>query len=143
MAFNLFHSGTNTLSVDLASLLLRVLGAFGIIYGHGLGKFQRIISGDETQFLDPIGIGMENSFYLAFFAEFLCGILLLLGLLTRWATIPLMITMLVVIFAVHWGDPFAKKEIPMLYLAIFSAILLIGPGKFSLDRLIRNRKKTI
>jgi uncharacterized membrane protein YphA (DoxX/SURF4 family) len=40
--------------------------------------------------------------YLAAYTEFIGAWLLLLGLATRWISIPLMITMLVAIFAVHW-----------------------------------------
>ncbi len=40
--------------------------------------------------------------YLAAYTEAIGALLLLLGLATRWITIPLMVTMLVAIFAVHW-----------------------------------------
>ena len=40
--------------------------------------------------------------YLAAYTEAIGALLLLLGLATRWISVPLMITMLVAIFAVHW-----------------------------------------
>jgi uncharacterized membrane protein YphA (DoxX/SURF4 family) len=40
--------------------------------------------------------------YLAAYTEAIGALLLLLGLATRWITVPLMVTMLVAIFAVHW-----------------------------------------
>ena len=45
--------------------------------------------------------------YLAAYTEAIGALLLLLGLATRWISIPLMITMLVAIFAVHWGHGWA------------------------------------
>jgi len=45
--------------------------------------------------------------YLAAYTEAIGALLLLLGLATRWISIPLMITMLVAIFAVHWGNGWA------------------------------------
>lgn len=42
--------------------------------------------------------------YLAAYTEFIGAWLLLLGLATRWISIPLMATMLVAIFAVHWDN---------------------------------------
>ncbi|MCR9105812.1 MAG: DoxX family protein [Gammaproteobacteria bacterium] len=45
--------------------------------------------------------------YLAAYTEFIGAWLLLLGLATRWITIPLMVTMLVAIFAVHWPHGWA------------------------------------
>ena len=40
--------------------------------------------------------------YLAAYTEFIGALLLIIGLATRWISIPLIITMLVAIFAVHW-----------------------------------------
>ena len=45
--------------------------------------------------------------YLAAYTEAIGALLLLLGLATRWISIPLIITMLVAIFAVHWGNGWA------------------------------------
>ncbi len=45
--------------------------------------------------------------YLAAYTEFIGAILLALGLATRWISVPLMVTMLVAIFAVHWGNGWA------------------------------------
>lgn len=41
--------------------------------------------------------------YMAAYTEAIGALLLLVGLATRWISIPLMVTMLVAIFAVHWG----------------------------------------
>jgi uncharacterized membrane protein YphA (DoxX/SURF4 family) len=45
--------------------------------------------------------------YLAAYSEAVGALLLLLGLATRWISLPLIITMLVAIFAVHWGNGWA------------------------------------
>jgi putative oxidoreductase len=45
--------------------------------------------------------------HLAAYTEAIGALLLLLGLATRWIAIPLIITMLVAIFAVHWGNGWA------------------------------------
>jgi putative oxidoreductase len=45
--------------------------------------------------------------YLAAYTEAIGALLLLIGLATRWISIPLMITMLVAIFSVHWGNGWA------------------------------------
>ncbi len=45
--------------------------------------------------------------YLAAYTEAIGALLLLLGLATRWISIPLIVTMLVAIFAVHWGNGWA------------------------------------
>ena len=45
--------------------------------------------------------------YLAAYTVVIGAILLALGLATRWISIPLMVTMLVAIFAVHWDNGWA------------------------------------
>ena len=92
----------------------------------------------EIQFADPIGMGVELSLVLAVFAEFFCAILLILGFTSRLAAIPLMITMFVAGFIVHGADPFQVKEFALLYGIVFTALLITGPGKFSLDHILRS-----
>lgn len=110
-----------------------------MIIGHGWGKLMKLFSGEPIEFGDPYGIGPTASLILAVFAEFLCSVLVMLGLFTRLAVIPLIVTMLTVIFLVHLGDPFTRVEKAILFLAPFVAILLTGPGAFSLDAIWRNR----
>jgi putative oxidoreductase len=45
--------------------------------------------------------------------------------------------MLVIIFIVHSGDPFGDKESAYIYLLMYLSLLLAGPGKYSLDRMMR------
>jgi putative oxidoreductase len=42
--------------------------------------------------------------------------------------------MLVAAFIVHLDDPFKRKELALLYLVGFLVVLLMGPGKYSLDK---------
>ena len=120
-------------ATDLGLLLLRLASGGFMAYSHGWGKLQKLLSGDMG-FADPIGIGEELSFVLTVFAEFLCGILVALGLFTRAALIPLMITMAVAVFIVHADDPFSKQEFGLLFLVPYVTLFLAGPGKFSLDK---------
>jgi len=45
-----------------------------------------------------------------------------------------MATMIVAAFIVHLDDPFKRKELALLYLVGFLIVLLMGPGKYSLDK---------
>jgi len=119
-------------------LFLRVWVGLMMAFGHGWGKL--IGFGDRSgQFADPLGVGSAFSLGLTVFAEFFCALALVLGLLTRGAAIPLIITMLVAGLVIHGDDPWGKKELALLYLAPFLTILLTGPGKYSLDRLITRK----
>ena len=46
--------------------------------------------------------------------------------------------MAVAAFVVHGADPFAAKELSLIYLFIYAALVFTGPGKFSIDYLLRN-----
>jgi putative oxidoreductase len=67
------------------------------------------------------------------FAEFFCALFVVIGLFTRVVTIPLIITMGVVVFQVNTLDFFGKAELGALYLAGYLVLLLCGPGKVSVD----------
>lgn len=116
-------------------LVVRVVAGATMIYGHGWGKFQKFISGDWS-FADPIGLGEGVSLGLAAGAEFGAALLVVLGLATRIAVIPLVITMLVAALIVHGSDPFGDKEMAILYATVFLSLFFTGPGRFSLDHVL-------
>src|SRR6476659_606526 len=122
-------------SFNLSLLLLRVAFGCMILFNHGipkLTKFGKI----QASFFDPFGIGSKWALILVVFAEVFCAILLILGLFTRFAVIPLIITMCVIIFMANKGEPLAKLELPILLLSVFVAILFVGPGRLSVDGVI-------
>ena len=49
------------------------------------------------------------------------------------ALLPLLVTMAVAVFQVQWSNPLADKELPLLYLSVYVAIWLLGPGRVSVD----------
>jgi putative oxidoreductase len=124
---------------DVGLLILRVSTGLMMALAHGAGKIQRLLAGGELQFADPIGIGVGPSLLLAGTAEFFCALALVLGLMTRLVTIPLIVTMAVAAFVVHANDPFQKQEFALLYLVPFLTLLLTGPGRFSIDEALKRR----
>lgn len=121
-----------------ALLVLRAVPAGLMLFGHGLGKLTGFAAKSAT-FSDPLGIGSLPSLALATFAEFFCSILVLAGVATRLAALPLVATMSVAAFIVHANDPFPKRELPLLYLTIFAVVAMVGPGPWSIDGLRRRR----
>jgi putative oxidoreductase len=128
--------------VDLALLLLRAMTAAFMFFGHGMAKFNSFSTLQAT-FPDPVGLGPTSSLVLAIFAELICSALLFVGLATRVACVPLVITMLVAAGWVHAEDPWQKKELALLYVVPFLAILLAGPGMFSIDALLKSRPRML
>jgi putative oxidoreductase len=133
-----FSTAVNAGAVNFWLLISRVaIGA--MMFSHGWPKFQKLMAGGEIQFADPFGIGPAASLALTVFAEAACSLLLVFGLATRLATIPLIITMLVAIFYAHAGDPFGKKEMAVIYLLMYIGILILGAGKYSVDHAIAGK----
>lgn len=128
---------TNNAITNLWLLLLRV-SAGGFMLTHGIPKFLKLIEGN-FQFADPFGIGSATSLFLAVFAEFFCSVLLILGIGTRLATIPLIFTMTIAAFDIHGSDAFQRKELALLYLVIFLTILVFGGGNYEAGKLFKHR----
>ena len=124
---------------SLGLLLFRIVFGGFMLVGHGWGK---LMSFGETaaQFPDPLGIGNELSMGAAVFAEVVCSALVMLGLATRFFVLPLVFTMIVAAFVVHGGDPFATKELALVYLSAFALLYFTGPGSLSIDRLFNKSK---
>jgi len=125
---------STTLSVGL--LVLRVGVGLMMAFGHGWGKLVGFAERAD-RFADPFGLGSSVSLSLAVFAEFFCSLALALGLFTRAAVVPLIVTMLTAALIIHGDDPFGRKEMALIYLAPFVTILITGPGRYSLDRLFK------
>ena len=97
-----------------------------------------LLSG-EVQFPSLFGLSATGSLALAVFAEVFCSLFILVGLGTRLATIPLIITMLVAVLYIHAPDPFSKQELGLLYLLPYAVLIISGSGKFSIDYLLHRR----
>ena len=115
-----------------AAMLLLRLGAGILMMHHG---YDKLIHFDSLRhsFTNMLGLGSSLSLTLDIFAELFCAFFVVLGLFTRLATIPVLIAMSVAFFHAHQGDIFGKGELPALYLVAFMTILLLGPGRVSVD----------
>ena len=138
---NNYTTSLNLPQVDAGLLVLR-LGVGALMLTHGVPKLIRLFSSEEITFGDPLGFGPEATLVFAVFAEFLCSILIMIGLGTRLAAIPLILTMSTAFFVAHAGDPFQRKELAAIYLVIFLVLLVIGSGKYSLDYYFLKKKRS-
>lgn len=133
----LFNTNFNHEGIHFMLLVLRVSIALFMLF-HGYQKLQMLTGGGPIQFGDPIGVGEPASLVLAVFSEFVCSILVLIGLGTRLAVIPLIVTMLVAVFIIHGPDGFEKKEMALHYLVVYAFLFVSGSGKYSVDQIISN-----
>ncbi|MFV0378555.1 MAG: DoxX family protein [Mangrovibacterium sp.] len=137
MAKKMLGSKSNEFVENLWLLILRA-SAGGFMLTHGIPKLMKLVHGD-TAFADPFGIGALPSFILTTFAEVFCSALIVLGIGTRLAAVPLVVIMAVAAFIIHGNDPFANKEMALLYLLLFITILVYGSGKFALGSIISGK----
>jgi len=136
----IFQTGTGERYLDWIILFLRIAIAV-MIMTHGWPKLVRLLEGGEIRFGDPVGLGPALSLALATFAEFVCAILIALGLGTRLASIPLIINMSVAAFIAHGPDPFSDKEMAILYLLFFILFFATGGRRYSLDHLLSEKRR--
>ena len=132
---NLFNTRVTDTAFGIAMLVLRLAGGLAMMIEHGLFKLKNFAEFADN-FANPFGLGPTMSLALVVFAEFFCAMFVVLGLMTRLACIPIIITMLVVIIDRNNGQLLGDSKLPTLFLAIFTAILIAGPGKLSMDRLV-------
>lgn len=144
------------MAASIGLLILRI-GIGGYLITHGWGKLQMLLAGGADKFGDPIGLGSTLSLALVTTSEFICALLIILGLGTRIAAVPVVISMSVAAFVVHAKDPWTmeaaanaffsgasktwfSKEPALLYLIPFLSLVFTGGGRLSLDGLIAMRR---
>ena len=129
-----FAPGMDSPCTNLALLMMRVWFGVAMLANHGFGKLKGF--GEmSANFPDPLGVGHAMSLALAVFAEFFCSLLLVTGLLTRFAAFVLAVNMAVAFFLVHKGALSGEHsgELAFIYLAGYAGLLMAGPGRFSAD----------
>jgi putative oxidoreductase len=120
---------------NIGIFILRVtVGALLVVHGYDkLVHFSEM----KNNFMNFMNIGKSLSLSLVIFAEFFCSMFLIAGLFTRLVVIPPIIVVAVALFQAHHFDVFGQGEKAALYLAAFLTILFVGPGKISIDGMIK------
>lgn len=124
---------------DLPLLLIRLTLAYGF-YTPAMNKWNDIdsVAGWFASMSYPLP---KLNAYMAAGTETLGFVLLAIGFASRIISIPLIIIMLVAIFTVHIGNGWEASnngfEIPFYYLVMLIVILIYGPGKFSIEGIIK------
>jgi putative oxidoreductase len=147
---------------DIALLIVRLSG-FGLAFAHGWQKVSMLSTGRGGPFVEGVealGFPMPMVFaWAAALAEFVGGLCIALGVGTRIAASFAAFTMFVAAFFRHrlghhiliwlgaysppqdvvasWGSP----ERAALFLLIFIALILMGGGRYSLDRLVKRGER--
>jgi putative oxidoreductase len=113
---------------DIGLLFLRVSGGLFLVWVHGLPKLLDFTA--QLQLIeDPFHLGAHLTLILAIFAEVLCPLLIVAGLLARLACVPILFVLLVALLVVHPQWSVAEGQFGWLLLILFTTVLIAGPGR--------------
>lgn len=130
---------------NLALSLLRFASGLMLAYFHGLGKvigaYGYLVEGKEWRFINLVSnIGFPAPVIFALlstFAEFVCGILLAVGFLTRYTALIVLINMAVVLYRHFTTD--MRFELGALYFLIALLFVFRGGEGISIDGLMKRK----
>ncbi|MBP2871675.1 MULTISPECIES: DoxX family protein [Pseudomonas] len=113
---------------DLGLLFLRGSGALFLLWVHGLPKLLNY--SEQLQLIeDPFHLGAHITLLLAIFAEVLCPLLIIAGVLVRLVCLPILAVLLIAMLVVHPEWTLLEGQFGWLLLIIFSSVLVAGPGR--------------
>jgi putative oxidoreductase len=132
----------STSALDRFNWVALLLGrlATGLLFlSAGWGKVHDL--GKVTEFFSSLGIPFPGfNAVLVGYSEMLCGFALVVGLLTRLAALPLVVSMAVAIFTARADDVSGLFDLIGLeeftYLSVLMMLVILGPGRASLDHLL-------
>lgn len=124
--------GLRTRLLDYGLLFLRI-GAAVFIWTFHMSRKLGNIPKELHEFPDPLGIGHAPSFVMAVGAEGLCSILVAIGIATRIVSIPIVLTMMMVLVLGARGFEGADVQSALLYALPYLTLILTGPGRWSFD----------
>jgi putative oxidoreductase len=131
--------------LDRLQWIAPLIGRFAVgmlFLSTGWGKVHDLDK--VTAFFTSLGIpapGFHAT--LVGYSELICGALLVMGLLTRLATVPLIISMIVAILTAKRKELHGIFDLvgfdEFTYLAVLVMIALIGPGRVSVDHVLARK----
>jgi putative oxidoreductase len=124
---------------DSGMLLLRIAVSLEIAIVHGFKKIGVGVAQSEN-IPNPLHLPKAFNNVFAIAANIIFPFFVLIGLFTRLATLPTLAVTLTGYFVVHWNDSLLQRDTPFIYSLIFLVILILGPGKYSIDNAIYKKR---
>ncbi|MGZ8545655.1 MAG: DoxX family protein [Flavisolibacter sp.] len=123
---------------DLGLLLLRLFVGIRLIYGvmDNVMSWEHMLLFRDFLALNDFPFPLTCA-VVSVYAQLVCGILVIIGFLFRWASAIMVLNFLVAIFMVHRSQSFEEMTTPLLLVFIFLFFVLNGPGLLSLNRILR------
>lgn len=132
---------SSTILFPQGVVIVRIISGLLVSF-HGLGIFNPGHMEGNIAWLSDIHFPSAPLMaYVGKGSELLGGLLLCLGLFTRFACIALIFTMSVITFIMGHGKIWNEDQMPFLLLLLFLLFLCIGGGMYSLDSLFFKTRK--
>ena len=119
---------------NIGTFLMRVVLGFMMIFHHGIPKIANF-SEWQHSFYNLFHIGSRWSLVMSILAEVFASMFFILGLFSRVAALLLVMDLGVAIFLYHKNNPISRFEDAILFFVGAGFILIVGPGKYSIDAL--------
>jgi putative oxidoreductase len=116
-----------------------ITGIFLIYHGQEVFDHDKIVEYSKWDVIQK----MPSPLFMAYLGkgmELITGILLVLGLFTRIASLCLAITMLFIVFKIGSGKFYADDQHPFLFALIGMLFFFTGPVKWSIDKKLFKEK---
>jgi putative oxidoreductase len=117
---------------DIGLLFLRTSSSCFLLWVHGLPKLMDF-NAQLSLIEDPFHLGAPVTLSLSIFAEVLCPLLILVGVLARLACLPILFLLLVALLLVHPEWTLFEGQFGWLLLILFTTVLIAGPGRFAMS----------
>ena len=127
---------------DIGILILRIFPGVVMFLNHGLNKISAGIAKWERlggALTDLIGFESLKIFFgfMASYAESIGALFIMFGLLTRFSSFLLFFTMMVASLKHYFEGEFS--ELAFIYGCIYFALIISGPGKYSVDNILKKK----
>jgi putative oxidoreductase len=114
---------------DAALLFLRVSASVLVLLVHGLPKALHY-SQELNAIDDPLHMGKTLTFWFALFAEVACPLLMIAGIATRLAALPLLAITLIALGFVHREWTLFEAQFAWMLLIMFGTVAIGGAGRY-------------
>ncbi len=123
-------------------IFIRLIVGFHLIYGTQDNVFSYARMEEFAGFLSVRGVPFPLvSAFLSAYAQFICGILFIVGFATRYAAVVMIINFIAALIIAHIGDTYPNMFPALMMLAAACFFLVHGAGKVSFDSLIEKASR--
>ena len=126
---------------EYGPLFIRLIVGYRLIWGTADNVFSYARMLEFSEFLSTHGVPFPLfAAFLSAYAQFICGLLFVLGAYTRPAAAVMVVNFIVALLLVHIGQPFLENYDALVMLFGSAFLLLHGPGLLSVDASLGKRQ---